>query len=141
MAGAHRAGAPAPAVNPRAWDWGVALLLGVFFVWVLVEGGAYGWIGLGLVAVLAGEALAHSRLVRADHDHALRGITLLVTLVLSGVLIWAAPGVMVVLPVLLVLLDVKDDRSSLRLAWERVRGRRERANGPRPQRDPGPSAG
>src|ERR1700712_162815 len=125
---------PVRTLNPRTWDWGVALLLGVFFVWVLVEGGNRGWIGLALALVLAAEAIVHARLARSGNlarDLRLRGVTLLVTLVLSGWLIWAQPGVMAVLPVLLVLLDIKDERSFLRFAWERLRGRRPGStNGP-----------
>ena len=64
------------------------------------------------------------------------------TLVLSGVLIWAEPGVVVLLPVLLVLLDLKDDRSFLRFTREHLRARRRaRTDGPRSQEDPGPPTG
>ena len=45
------------------------------------------------------------------------------TLALSISLVVAEPGVLVVLPVLLVLLDVKDERSFLRFVWERLRRR------------------
>lgn len=135
---------PVRTLNPRTWDWGVALLLGVFFVWVLVEGGSHGWIGLGLAIVLAAEALVHARLVRSGatgRDSALRGGSLLVTLALSGWLVRVEPGVLFALPALLVLLDVKDERSFLRLVWARLRGRWTHTDGPRSQRDPGPSAG
>jgi hypothetical protein len=132
---------PVRTPNPRTWDRGVAVLLGVFFVGVLVESGPQGWIGLAIALVLAAESVVHARLPRTGStwtDRAPRGGTLLVTLVLSGWLIWAAPGVVVVLPLLLLLLDVKDERSFLRFLWERLRVR---ADGPRSRKDPGPSVG
>ncbi len=136
---------PVRTLNPRTWDWGVIAVLGLFFGWGLVEGSAEAWVGLGLVAVLAAESVVHARLLKAGvtgRDHALRGITLLVTLLLSGWLIWLNPGVMFAAPVLLVVLDLKDERSFLLPAWKRLRaGRRARTDGPRSPEDPGPSVG
>ena len=114
---------PVRTIDPRTWGWGVIVLLGILFVWV---GGGAGWIGLGLVLVLAAEEVAQARMGTAGatrHAHALRGATLLVTLALSGWVIWVEGGVAVLLPALLVLLDVKDERSFLRWALLRVRGR------------------
>lgn len=130
--------APAQPVQPvdtRPWDWGVIVLLGLFFAWV--GGGTRAWIGLALVAVLVVEAVLERRANGSAPDRALRGGTLLVTLVLSAVLIWVEGGAAVFLPVLLVLLDVKDDRSFLRFALDRLRGRT-RPDGPEPVKDSGP---
>ena len=137
---------PVRTTNPRTWDWGVIVLLGLFFGWALYEGSAQqGWIGLGLVAVLVVELVLHARLLTAEsprRDRALRGVTLLLTLMLSGWLIWVEPGVMFALPALLVMLDLEDERSFLRFAWEGLRQRRRaRTDGPRSHQDPGPSAG
>ena len=48
------------AAAPR-WDVAVIALLGVFFVWV---GGTEGWVGLGLVAVMAAEQVVRLVLAR-----------------------------------------------------------------------------
>jgi hypothetical protein len=109
--------------DPRTWGWGVIVLLGIFFLWV---GGPGGWIGLGLVLVLTAEEIAQARMdsTRAAwHAHALRASTLLATLALSGLIIWREGGVAAALPVVLVLLDLKDDHSILRWASSRGRGR------------------
>ncbi len=120
------------------------MLLGAFFVWILVEGGSQGWIGLALALALAAEAVVHARLVGSGttrRDRALRGSTLLVTLALSGWLVGIEPGVLFALPALLVLLDVKDERSFLRYVWARLRGQGTRSvDGPRSQSDSEPSA-
>ncbi|MCW2849351.1 MAG: hypothetical protein JWR90_3325 [Marmoricola sp.] len=115
---------PVRTFNPRTWDWGVIALLGVFFA---VVGGGWGTaIGLSLPLVLAVEAVLHGRLDPDDvrRDRVLRGATLLATLALSGLIIWVDGGFAAVLPVLLVLLDLKDDRSFLRSVYERRRARR-----------------
>ena len=57
------------------------------------------------------------------HARALRGGTLLATMALSGWIIRDEGGVALVLPALLVLLDLKDDRSFLRWAVDRMRRR------------------
>jgi hypothetical protein len=113
---------PVRTLNPRTWDWAVIVLLAIFFVW-FGDGGA--GIGLSVPIVLAIEAIA-STIGPADlrRDRTLRGGTLLVTLVLSGWIIWVDGGIAAVLPVLLVLSDLKDDRSFLRWAFERLRARR-----------------
>jgi hypothetical protein len=119
----ERAAAPP---DPRRWDLAVAVLLGVFFVWV---GGWAGWIGLGLVAVLVGELVANAAVQRRSgaatpvSDLRLRGATLVVTLLLSAWLITVAGPEAAPLPVLLVMLDLKDDRSLLRHTFERLRRR------------------
>jgi hypothetical protein len=118
---------PARADNTRLWDVLVIVLLGVFFVWV---GGAPALIGLGLVAVLVVEQVAQSMVLRRAGDTPepsrqllqVRGGTLLVTLALSAWLIWVEGGIAVAVPVVLVLLDIKDERSFLRWALERLRG-------------------
>ena len=115
---------PVRTVDPRTWGRGVIALLGVFFLWVGTSPG--GWIGLALVILLVVEEIAQGRMQRAGgagYSLALRGGTLLVTLTLSGLVIWLEGGVAGFLPVLLVLLDVKDDRSFLRWVLTRVRGR------------------
>ena len=116
-----------PATNPRLWDMLVLLLLAVFFVWV---GGAPALIGLGLVAVLVAEQVDQVMVLRRAAETPatstrfiyVRGLTLLVTLALSAWLIVVEGGIAAVLPVVLVLLDVKDERSFLRWAFERGRG-------------------
>jgi hypothetical protein len=115
---------PVRTLNPRTWDWGVIVLLAIFFVWFGGNGSA--GIGLSVPIVLAIEAIAQGRIGPAHlrRDRTLRGGTLLVTLVLSGWIIWVDGGIVAVLPVLLVLSDLKDDRSFLRWAFERVRARR-----------------
>ncbi len=137
--------APAQPVRPvdtRPWHWGAIALLGLFFLWV--GGGTRAWIGLALVAVLALEAFLEQRASPEEtrDDRALRAVTFLVTMVLGAALVWVEGGAAVFLPVLLVLLDVKDDRSILRFAVDRVRKGRgaASANGPRPQKGPGPPA-
>jgi hypothetical protein len=118
---------PARADNTRLWDVLVIVLLGVFFVWV---GGAPALIGLGLVAVLVVEQVAQSMVLRRAGDTPepsrqllqVRGGTLVVTLALSAWLIWVEGGIAVAVPVVLVLLDIKDERSFLRWAFERLRG-------------------
>lgn len=137
--------APAQPVRPvdtRPWHWGAIALLGLFFVWV--GGGTRAWIGLALVAVLALEAVLERAASPGEtrDDRALRAGTFLVTMVLGAALVWVEGGAAVFLPVLLVLLDVKDDRSILRFAVDRVRNARgaAAANGPKPQKDSGPPA-
>jgi len=110
--------------NTRLWDYLVIALLGVFFVWV---GGVPALIGLGLVAVLVAEQVAQSMLRRRAGDTPeptqqlvlVRGGTLLVTLALSAWLIWVEGQFAAAVPLVLVLLDVKDERSFLR--WLRDR--------------------
>ena len=105
----------------------VLLLLAVFFVWV---GGTPALIGLGMVGVLVAEQVDQVlALRRAGETPAtsarfiyVRGLALLVTLALSAWLIVVEGGIAAVLPVVLVLLDVKDERSFLRWAFERKRG-------------------
>jgi hypothetical protein len=118
---------PGKPTDTRYWDIGVIVLLGVFFVWI---GGTAGWIGLGLVAVLAAEQVLQTMVARrtgeaspATHPRLVqaRGATLLVTLALGGWLVWVVGGEAAPLPLLLVLLDVKDDRSFLRWALEGAR--------------------
>jgi hypothetical protein len=117
--------------DTRLWDVAVIVLLVVFFVWV---GGTRGWIGLGLAAVLAAEQVIQVRVARPGAATAstnrllyLRGGTLLVTLLLSAWLVSVAGGLAVPLPLLLMLLDVKDDRSFLRSVFDRlVSSRRQR---------------
>jgi hypothetical protein len=131
----RRRTAPRESVRPvdtRPWDVGVIVLLGVFFVWY---GGTVGWIGIGLVAVLVAELLVQRAVVRRgdtdpstppSHDRALlrvRGATLLLTVLLSTWVVVASGGEAAPLPVLLVLLDLKDDRSLLRRVLGRMRGR------------------
>ncbi len=111
---------PVTPVNTRLWDWAVIVLLGLFFVWI---GGTARWIGLGLVVVLVAEQLLQRSDHPADGAPALlsRGLTLLVTLVLSAWLVSVVGVEAAPLPLLLVLLDVKDERSFLRWAYEGVR--------------------
>lgn len=113
--------------DSRRWDVAVAVLLAVFFLWV---GGEQGWIGLGLVAALVAELVVHVVVRRrteaplaASASTYLRGATLLVTLVISGWLIMVAGAEAAPLPLLLVMLDLKDERSFLRWAFDRLRGR------------------
>ncbi len=131
---------PVRRVDTRPWHWGAIALLGLFFVWV--GGGTRAWIGLALVAVLTLEAVLERGASpdQARDDRALRAGTFLVTMVLGAALVWVEGGAAVFLPVLLVLLDVKDDRSILRFAVDRVRKGRGVAatNGPKPQKDSGP---
>jgi hypothetical protein len=113
--------------NTRLWDVLVIVLLGGFFVWV---GGTPALIGLGLVAVLVVEQVAQSMILRRAGDPLepsgqllqVRGGTLLVTLALSAWLIWVEGGIAVAVPLVLVLLDIKDERSFLRWAFDRLRG-------------------
>jgi hypothetical protein len=120
-------GTVARETNPRLWDGLVLGLLAVFFIWV---GGAPALIGLGLVVVLVAEQVDQVMVLRRARETPptskrfiyVRGVTLLVTLVLSAWLIWVEGGIAVVVPVVLVLLDVKDERSFLRWAYERLRG-------------------
>jgi hypothetical protein len=113
--------------NTRLWDVLVIVLLGAFFVWV---GGAPALIGLGLVAVLVVEQVAQTVILRRAGDTPeasrqrllVRGGTLLVTLVLSAWLIRVEGGIAWLVPMVLVLLDVKDERSFLRWAFDRLRG-------------------
>ena len=112
------------ATTPR-WDLAVIVLLGVFFVWV---GGTAGWVGLGLVAVMAAEQVVRFVLARrADEPLSsahqpiwLRGATLLATLLMSGALISLMGGAAWGLPALLVLYDLQDRSSFLRRSWDRV---------------------
>jgi hypothetical protein len=111
--------------NTRLWDYIVIALLGVFFVWV---GGVPAFIGLGLVAVLVAEQVAQGMIRRRAGDTPeptrqlvlVRGVTLLVTLVLSAWLIWAEGQFAAAVPLVLVLLDVKDERSFLRWLRDRI---------------------
>ena len=111
--------------NTRLWDYLVIALLGVFFVWV---GGVPALIGLGLVAVLVAEQVAQSMLRRRAGDTPeptrqlvlLRGGTLLVTLALSAWLIWVEGQFAAAVPLVLVLLDIKDERSFLRWLRDRM---------------------
>jgi len=111
--------------NTRLWDYLVIALLGVFFVWV---GGVPALIGLGLVVVLVVEQVAQSMLRRRAGDTSepskeslqVRGGTLLVTLALSGWLIWVEGRFAAAVPLVLVLLDIKDERSFLRWLWNRL---------------------
>jgi hypothetical protein len=113
--------------STRLWDVLVLVLLAVFFVWV---GGAPALIGLGLVAVLVAEQVDQVVVLRRAGETPatnmrgihVRGATLLVTVALSAWLIWVEGGIAVVVPLVLVLLDVKDERSFLRWAFERLRG-------------------
>jgi hypothetical protein len=113
--------------NTRLWDAVVLLLLAVFFVWV---GGRPALIGLGLVVVLVAEqvdqVMVQRRTVETPATSTrlinVRGATLLVTLLLSAWLIWVEGGIAAVVPLVLVLLDVKDERSFLRWAFDRLRG-------------------
>jgi len=112
------------AITPR-WDLAVIVLLGVFFVWV---GGTAGWIGLGLVVVMAAEQVirfvlarrAQEPLASAHQPVWLRGATLLATLLVSGALISLMGGAAWGLPPLLVLFDLQDRSSFLRWLWDRV---------------------
>ena len=125
----ERTAAPRPArtaTTPR-WDLAVIVLLGVFFVWV---GGTAGWVGLGLVAVMAAEQVirfvlarrAEEPLASAHQPIWLRGATLLATLLVSGALVSLMGGAAWAVPPLLVLYDLQDRSSFLRWAFERVRG-------------------
>jgi hypothetical protein len=113
--------------NTRLWDYLVIALLGVFFVWV---GGVPALIGLGLVAVLVAEQVAQTVIRRRAGDSPeptrqlllVRGGTLLVTLALSAWLIWVEGQFAAAVPLVLVLLDIKDERSFLRWAFDRLRG-------------------
>jgi len=108
---------------PR-WDVAVIVLLGVFFVWV---GGTDGWVGLGLVAVMAAEQVVRLVLARRAGEPStsgrqplwLRGATLLVTLLMSAWLISLMGGAAWGLPPLLVLFDLQDRSSFLRWLWSR----------------------
>ena len=112
------------AATPR-WDVAVIALLGVFFVWV---GGTEGWVGLGLVAVMAAEQLVRLVIARRAgepfasgyHPLWLRGTTLLVTLLVSASLVSLMGGAAWGLPPLLVLFDLQDRSSFLRWVWERL---------------------
>jgi len=112
------------AATPR-WDVAVIALLGVFFVWV---GDKDGWVGLGLVAVMAAEQVVRLVLARqagvpfasGDHPLWLRGATLLVTLLVSAWLISLMGGAAWGLPPLLVLFDLQDRSSFLRWLWDRM---------------------
>jgi hypothetical protein len=116
--------------DSRRWDAAVVALLGVFSLWL---GGTGRWIGLALVAVLATElVLERVRARQADSTRdplpgadrvplQIRGVTLLVTLGLSGWLIAVTGPAAIPMPLLLLALDVKDDRSFLRWAFERLR--------------------
>jgi hypothetical protein len=118
---------PERADNTRLWDYLVIVLLGLFFVWV---GGFPALIGLGLVAVLVIEQVSRSTIVRWAGDAPesstqllqVRGSTLLITLALGGWLIWVEGGIASAVPLILVLLDVKDEKSFLRWAFDRLRG-------------------
>jgi len=111
--------------NTRLWDYLVIALLGVFFVWV---GGVPALIGLGLVAVLVAEQVAQSLIRRRAGETPeptrqlvlVRGGTLLVTLALSAWLIWVEGQFAAAVPLVLVLLDIKDERSFLRWLRERM---------------------
>jgi len=113
-----------PAAAPR-WDVAVIALLGVFFVWV---GDTDGWVGLGLVAVMAAEQVVRLVLARragvpfasGRHPLWLRGATLLVTLLVSAPLISLMGGAAWGLPPLLVLFDLQDRSSFLRWLWDRM---------------------
>jgi len=119
---AHR---PAHTATTPRWDLAVIVLLGVFFVWV---GGTAGWVGLGLVAVMAAEQLIRFVLARrADEPLAsahqpiwLRGATLLATLLVSGALVSLMGGAAWAVPPLLVLYDLQDRSSFLRWLWDHV---------------------
>ena len=111
------------AATPR-WDLAVIVLLGVFFVWV---GGAAGWVGLGLVVVMAAEQVvrlvlarrADEPVVSAHQPLWLRGVTLLVTLLVSAWLVFLMGGPAWALPPLLVLFDLQDRSSFLRWLWSK----------------------
>ncbi len=112
------------AITPR-WDLAVIVLMGVFFVWV---GGTAGWIGLGLVAVMAAEQVirlviarrAKEPLATAHQPVWLRGMQLFATLLASVALIRLMGGAAWGLPPLLVLYDLQDRSSFLRWLWDRV---------------------
>jgi hypothetical protein len=116
----------ATAAESRLWDVAVVALLAVFSVWL---GGTGGWIGLGLVALLAAElvlVVVVSRGVgntRAPSRLPLyvRGASLLATLLMSGWLISIVGAEAIPMPLLLLTLDLKDNRSFLRWALERLR--------------------
>jgi hypothetical protein len=93
-------------------------------------GGVPAFVGLGLVAVLVAEQVAQSMLRRQAGDtpepskqsFQLRGGTLLVTLALSAWLIRVEGEFAAAVPLVLVLLDIKDEKSFLRWAFDRRRG-------------------
>jgi hypothetical protein len=115
---------PVRTVNPRTWNWGAIVLLGLFFLWVVTSGTPGGWIGIAMVVVLGAEHVVRGRLPEARQRLLLRGSTLLLTLLLSGVLIWTVGGTQLVVPFVLVLMDVTDDGSFLRRSLDRLRGAR-----------------
>jgi hypothetical protein len=117
------------AEKPRRWDLPVLVLVGVFFAWV---GGAPGWVGLGVVALLAAEQGVRVALGRpagagalsGGTDTWIRGATLLVALAMCGWLVTLMGGPAWGMPVLVVLLDLQDPESFLRWAAARVSSRR-----------------
>ncbi len=114
---------PARSADARTWDLAIAGLLAVFFLWL---GGPAGWIGLALVALLLLEQAVRPRLARSQGTGGvlgLRGLVLVTTLGLSAWLVLVAGPVATPLPLLLLLLDVKDERSSLRSVRDRLAGR------------------
>ncbi|MET0999404.1 MAG: hypothetical protein ABWX73_11850 [Marmoricola sp.] len=111
-----------PSTDARLWDLLILVLLGLYFWWV---GGSSALIGFGLVAVLAAEQVVRHLAVRSDgmavlgtrRFVTLRGVVLLVSLAL-GVWFAVVEGEeAIVLPLVLLLDDLKNNRSFLRWAF------------------------
>ncbi len=115
-------GQPKPSTDARLWDLLIIVLLGVYFLWV---GGSSALIGLGLVAVLAAEQVMRFLAVRSEGVAVLgsrrivttRAAALLVTLVLGAWFGVVEGGEAFLLPLVLVLDDLKNNRSFLRWAF------------------------
>lgn len=111
-----------PTTDARLWDVLIIVLLSLYFLWV---GGNDALIGLGLVVVLAVEQVMRFLAVRSAGTEVLatqrfvtiRGLALLITLALGSWFAVAEGGEGLVLPVVLVLDDLKNSRSFLRWAF------------------------